>query len=162
MTRRNLLGGAVAGIGASITACGNRLGTVPSKTKRRSSFEIVEVRVRPVEMRRIYRTRLAKDDPAFKNTSIYLLLEFVTADGTRGVGELSDVEPTWNAPPSDEFQRVLTELLTRADASDRHRLSAKVAEAIPANWHVELRRMLWAAIDIALLDLVENAMDVPV
>ena len=100
-------------------------------------------------MRRIYRTGLAENDPAFKDASLYLVLELITADGTRGIGELSDVEPAWNAPPPDEFKRVLTELLTGADASDRHRLSVKLAEAIPANWHVELRRMLWAAIDIA-------------
>jgi len=145
-----------------MAACGDRQSAISSSTKGTSSLEIVEVRVHPVEMRRIYRTRLAKDDPAFKNTSLYLLLELVTADGTRGVGELSDVEPDWNAPAPAEFQRVLTEILAGADASDRHRLSTKAAEAIPADWHVELRRMLWAAIDIAILDLVGNAMGIPV
>lgn len=163
MTRRTLLGRTVTGLGGSglMAACRNREGPINTTARGRSSFRIAEVRVHPVEMRRIYRTRMARTDPVGKEASLYLLIEFVTGDGTSGIGELSDIEPAWNAPAVGEFERLLSEQLVGADASDRHRLSEQVAEAIPQHWHVELRRMLWAAVDMALLDVVGKVMGVP-
>jgi len=163
LTRRNLLVRAVTGIGGPglMAACKNQEDEVTTNGRGRSSFRIAEVHIHPVEMRRIYRTRMARTDPVGKEASLYLLIEFVTGDGTRGVGELSDIEPGWNAPAISEFERFLFEQLVGADASDRHRLSEQVAEAIPQHWHVELRRMLWAAVDMALLDLVGKVRQVP-
>ena len=163
MTRRTLLGRAMAGVGSPwlITACDSPEGKTSTHARARSSFRIAAVRVHPVEMRRVYRTRVDDSEPSGKSASLYLLVELISGDGTRGVGELSDVEPAWNAPEVGEFQRFLSDQLVGADASDRHRLSETVAEAIPRQWHVELRRMLWAAVDMALLDLAGNVMGVP-
>ena len=144
-----------------MTACRNRDRETPTKGRVQSSFHIAEIRVHPVEMPRIYRTRMARTDPSGKPASLYLLIEFISGDGTTGVGELSDVEPAWHAPGVGELERFLSEQLMGANASERHRLSKKVAEAIPQHWHVELRRMLWAAVDMALLDLVGKVTGIP-
>ena len=144
-----------------MTACRDQEQKTSTKGRDQSSFEIAEVRVHPIEMRRIYRTRMARADPLGKEASLYLLIELVSRDGTTGIGELSDVEPGWDAPAVNEFERFLSEQLVGADTFDRHRFSDNVADAIPRHWHVELRRMFWAAIDMALLDLAGNVMGVP-
>ena len=169
-TRRGFLGSGVAGLsglavtGAADATLGASFGrNRPGIADPGRECRIVEVHVHPVQMRRIYTTKVAPagGDPKGKVVSIYMLVELVSAGGIRGVGELSDVEESWNAPGAGELQRILSAQLLDRSALDRHRALEVVTASIPQEWHVELRRMLSTAIDMALLDLVARFVGLP-
>jgi len=134
-----------------------------AKDGDRTVARIAQVKVHPVTVNRVYKTRLAPagGHGAGKKASCYFLLELTSEDGDRGLGEISDVEIAWNAPPAARIERFLESHLAGANAFDRRRLTGEITTAMPDPWHHEFRRMAATSVDMALADLVGRASGLP-
>lgn len=127
-------------------------------------MRIQEIAVHPVSVSRIYKTRVA---PAGghgegKAGSQYLILELKTDAGLSGIGEISDLEAGWHSPSPEALKALLSGVLLGADALQRVRVMGAAAACIPAETHPELRRLMTAAVDMALFDLAGKHYGAPV
>lgn len=159
VSRRGLLR---AGLTGGIGLCFGR-GARASKASAAESARITEVEAHPVQIDRIYTTKVAPagGHPGGKEASRFLLLELKTEDGLRGIGELSDVEDAWDMPPVEDVRGRLRKLLVGTNAAERRRTVEQLRSALPEDWHRELKRLLVTAVDMALLDLAGRALSVP-
>ena len=63
-------------------------------------MQICDIHIHSVSVPRVYNTRVADGGPlGGKDYSHYYLIEFETGTGLRGLGEISDMEEGWAAPP---------------------------------------------------------------
>lgn len=127
-------------------------------------LRIVDVQVYSVAVPRIYRTFVA---PAGghavegKETSRYLLFELIGDNGTIGLGEISDIEESWKPPTPSELRELLAATLYGQDVANRNAMWDVFCESIPADTHLELRRLMTASVEMALLDLAGKQYGVP-
>ena len=101
----------------------------------------------------MYHTYVAPTGGHSKNASRYYILELETNTGLRGLGEISDLEDAWQAPSPETLCETLTPLLAGADPRKRLVAWERVAEALPTSYHPEFRRLVSAAVEMALIDL---------
>lgn len=118
-------------------------------------MHIREVRIRAVAVPRIYDTRVAEagGHAHAKTQSLYYVLELISNRGPVGLGEISDIESSWNVPTPEALCKTLSTLeginpLCQQDAWQT------AISGMPEGLHPELRSLLSAAVDTALLDLV--------
>ncbi|MGB1717676.1 MAG: mandelate racemase/muconate lactonizing enzyme family protein [Candidatus Latescibacterota bacterium] len=125
-------------------------------------MHISEVRIRAVSIPRIYDTRVAEagGHAQAKTQSLYYVLELISDTGPVGLGEISDIESSWNTPTTDTLCECLSSL-KGMDPLNRHETWKAATLALPQNLHPELRSLLSAAIDTALLDLVGQHYNAP-
>ena len=90
-----------------------------------------------------------------------IILELETNTGLRGLGEISDLEDAWQAPSPETLCETLTPLLAGADPCKRLGAWERVAEALPASYHTEFRRLVCAAVEMALIDLAGKYYNAP-
>ena len=105
-------------------------------------MHICHIRVYSVAVPRVYHTRVAPTGGHSKNASRYYVLELETNTGLRGLGEISDLEDAWQAPSPETLCETLTPLLAGADPRKRLPAWERVAEALPASYHPEFRRLV--------------------
>lgn len=122
---------------------------------------IGQIRIYSVAIPRVYHTHVAPTGGHSKNTSRYYVLEIETNTGLRGLGEISDLEDAWRAPSPAALCETLTPYLAGADPRKRLLAWERVAEALPASEHPEFRRLVSAAVDMALIDLVGKHYNAP-
>ena len=125
-------------------------------------MHIQKVRIRAVAVPRVYDTRVADagGHAQAKTQSLYYVLELISNTGAIGLGEISDIELSWNVPTPN----ALCTLLYPLGGSDplRHQDTWETATAaLPKVLHPELRSLLSAAVDTALLDLVGQHYNAP-
>ena len=108
-----------------------------------------------VSVPRIYETRVSRfgGHAGPKTGSDYILLEIGDDNGLIGVGEVSDVEPTWGIESWSTCKSILVDGLIGTEPGERASVVAGLAEALPPEWHRELRCALTFAVDMALIDL---------
>ena len=114
-------------------------------------MHICHVHIYSVAVPRVYHTRVAPTGGHSKNASRYYVLELETNTGLRGLGEISDLEDAWQAPSPETLCETLTPLLAGADPRKRLPAWERVAEALPASYHPEFRRLVSAAVEMALM-----------
>ena len=128
-------------------------------------MRITEVRVRQVAVPRIYDTYCA--DPKHLKATInhgrttYQIIELKTHGGLTGIGEVSDIAPRMDAPSSESLQSILAAVLGNGDIRAWRALYDGVDEALPKGWYPELRQLVLFGVEIALLDLVGKAHELP-
>lgn len=127
-------------------------------------MRIQSLEVHPVSVDRIYKTRVA---PAGghgegKAGSQYLILELKTDTGLSGIGEISDLEAGWHAPSPEVLKALFSDMLLGADVLQRIRVMNAVSEKISEGTHPELRRLMTAAVEMALFDLAGKHYGAPV
>ena len=125
-------------------------------------MHISEVRIRAVSIPRIYDTRVAEagGHAQAKTQSLYYVLELISDTGPVGLGEISDIESSWNTPTPDTLCECLSSL-EGMDPLNRQETWKAATLALPKNLHPELHSLLSAAIDTALLDLVGQHYNAP-
>ena len=125
-------------------------------------MHISEVRIRAVSIPRIYDTRVAEagGHAQAKTQSLYYVLELISDTGPVGLGEISDIESSWNTPTPDTLCECLSSL-KGMDPLNRQETWKAATLALPQNLHPELHSLLSAAIDTALLDLVGQHYNAP-
>lgn len=146
-------------------------------------MRISDVRVRQVAIPRIYDTYCA-DPKHLKATidhgrSTYQIIELKTADGTTGIGEVSDIAPRMDAPSPATLQVLLSGVLVDAGVSGGagvppgvgvppgadvrawRSLYDRVDDALPGDWYPELRQLILFGVECALLDLVGKTHSLP-
>jgi len=128
-----------------------------------SLMKIVELRLHTLRVSRIYRTHVAAagGPPEGKDGSLYYVMEVVGGDGCIGLGEISDMEESWNAPAAEELGTGLRQLLIGANPSDHRQLLDRVRDEIVTTLHPELARMVRSAVETALLDLIARTAGLP-
>lgn len=116
-----------------------------------SPMKIVELRLHTLRVSRIYRTHVAAAGAPSegRDGSPYYVMEVVGGDGCIGLGEISDMEESWNAPAAEELGTGLRQLLDR------------VRDEIVTTLHPELARMVRSAVETALLDLIARTAGLP-
>ena len=124
-------------------------------------MHICHIRVYSVAVSRVYHTHVAPTGGHSKNASRYYVLELETNTGLRGLGEISDLEEAWQAPSPEALRETLTPLLAGADPRKRLLAWERVAEALPASDHPEFRRLVSAAVEMALIDLAGKYYNAP-
>ena len=124
-------------------------------------MHICHIRVYSVVVSRVYHTHVAPTGGHSKNSSRYYVLELETNTGLRGLGEISDLEDAWQAPSPEALRDTLTPLLAGADPRKRLVAWERVAEALPASDHPEFRRLVSAAVEMALIDLAGKYYNAP-
>lgn len=125
---------------------------------------IADVHLSALRVPRIYKTRVAPaggHGPG-KEDSQYILVELRSNDGFCGLGEISDIESSWNTPSIEVLSHLFHQLLVGTKLVDRHQTVEHVNNQLPDNLHPELHRLIVSAIDIALLDLTARSHNVPV
>ena len=125
-------------------------------------MHIKKVRIRAVAVPRIYDTRVAEagGHAQAKTQSLYYVLELISNTGSIGLGEISDIESSWNVPEPHAL-RMLLASLEGADPLRHHDAWEAATAALPEALHPELRSLLSAAVDTALLDLVGQHYNAP-
>ena len=126
-------------------------------------MQISDIHIHSVSVPRIYNTRVAPagGHGSGKDNSHYYLLEFATSSGLRGLGEISDIEDAWQAPPPERLRETLLTPLATADPLLRRPTWQRVNEALPTDYHPEFRHLVSSAVDVALLDLVGKHYNAP-
>lgn len=122
------------------------------------------VYIHSVAVSRIYNTRVspAGGHIGGKDISRYYLIELETDTGLRGLGEVSDLEAEWGAPPPAELRETLAAVLVGADPLLRLPTWQRAEAALPAAYHPEFRNLVSAAVDVALLDLMGQHYNAPI
>ena len=125
-------------------------------------MHIRKVRIRAVAVPRIYDTRVAEagGHAQAKTQSLYYVLELISNTGAIGLGEISDIESSWNVPAPHALCTLLASL-EGADPLRHHDTWEAATAALPEALHPELRSLLSAAVDTALLDLVGQHYNAP-
>lgn len=125
-------------------------------------MHIRKVRIRAVAIPRIYDTRVAEagGHAQAKKQSLYYVLELISNTGAIGLGEISDIESSWNVPAPHALCTLLASL-EGADPLRHHDAWEAATVALPEALHPELRSLLSAAVDTALLDLVGQHYNAP-
>lgn len=123
---------------------------------------IRSVRLRAVTLPRVYDTRVAEagGHAHAKTHSSYYVLELVDGNGCVGLGEISDIEATWNTPPPEQLCNML-DVLSGADYLSQQNTWERAVAELPDALHPELRSLISAAVDTALLDLMAQHYGVP-
>ena len=128
-------------------------------------MKIADVRVREVSVPRIYDTYSADprrlqsaDDPG---RSRYQIVELYADDGRVGLGEVSDIADRMCPLAAEELRDLLKEEVGGGDVEEWRALFARVAAALPEEYHPELRGLTLFGAEIALLDLVGKRFGVP-
>ena len=75
-------------------------------------MHIKKVRIRAVAVPRIYDTRVAETGghAQAKTQSLYYVLELISNTGAIGLGEISDIESSWNVPAPHALRTLLASL----------------------------------------------------
>ena len=125
-------------------------------------MHIKKVRIRAVAVPRIYDTRVADagGHAQAKTQSLYYVLELISNTGAIGLGEISDIESSWNVPTPHALC-ILLDSLKGSDPLRHQDAWGAAAAALPEALHPELRSLLSAAVDTALLDLVGQHYNAP-
>ena len=125
-------------------------------------MHIKKVRIRAVAVPRIYDTRVAEagGHAQAKTQSLYYVLELISNTGAIGLGEISDIESSWNVPAPHALCTLLASL-EGADPLRHHDAWEAATASLPEALHPELRSLLSAAVDTALLDLVGQHYNAP-
>lgn len=125
-------------------------------------MQVSDIHIHPVSVPRVYNTRVAAGGPrGGKDYSHYYLLEFETATGLRGLGEISDIEESWAVPAPELLRQTLLAPLAGADVRQRLPTWERVDEVLPTNYHPEFRNLVSSAVDTALLDLAGKYYSAP-
>ena len=124
-------------------------------------MKIADLRVREVSVPRIYETHSSTPNLLHTDTdhthSRYQILELFTDDGRVGLGEVSDIADRMNPLPAPDLRNLLADLLLGSDVAHWRALYERVADALPAAFHPELKSLTLFGVEIALLDLVGKA-----
>ena len=125
-------------------------------------MHIRDVRIRAVNVPRVYDTRVAEagGHAQAKTASHYYVLELVTDGNVVGLGEISDIEQSWQTPAPEALRHMLSSL-EGADPLHRQATWERALGSLPSDLHPELHSLLSAAIDTALLDLAGQYYGVP-
>jgi muconate cycloisomerase len=128
-------------------------------------MKIVNLQVREVSVPRAYETYCADPDQLQSDTdharSRYQIIEVFTEDGPVGIGEVSDIARRMQPPTAAAMQDLLADVLLGADALHWRTLYTRVAAALPASLHPELKGLILFGVEIALLDLVGKYYNAP-
>lgn len=95
--------------------------------------------------------------------SVFVLLRLTAADGSTGIGEISDVEHPDAMPTTDEIEAEVGDFLMGEDPREINRLAEEMYDAIdfgPFDFHT-FQQLALAAVDMALYDLVGDWYEVP-
>lgn len=125
-------------------------------------MRIKELRLHAVRIPRIYRTHVAAagGPAAGKDGSVYYVMELIGDNGITGLGEISDMEDSWQAPGPAELAARLEPLIVHADPLLHRQLPDQVRQVV-SDLHPELARMVGTAVETALLDLLARSAGLP-
>ena len=137
----------------------------PQVNHEETSIIITDIRVREVAIPRIYDTYCA-DPKQLQHTidhgrSRYQIIELLTNKGCVGLGEVSDISGRMKAWPAKALQTFLLEVFRGGEVLLWRNLMDRLGEALPADWHPELRQLTRFGVEIALLDLVGQIYNSP-
>lgn len=126
---------------------------------------ITDIRVRDVAVPRVYDTYCADpkqmQDTVDHSRSRYQIIELMTDKGRVGLGEVSDIAGRMNAWPASTLQDMLSDVLRGGEVHAWRHLIGRVSDALPDDWHPELRQLTRFGVEIALLDLAGQSYNIP-
>lgn len=121
------------------------------------------VSIHPVGIPRVYKTKVSAAGGLGngKTDSLYLLIELTGDNGCSGVGEISDIESTWNIPSLTSITKLIEEHVVGASVSERRHVLPRFSGALPEDMHHEMKRMIATAVDMAMMDLTAKSLNIP-